>query len=60
MRYDAAHRAEVDRAEASLPIDEMVRGAVAATAVENFRYPVLEYPVTQRGTHGGPATDLEH
>src|SRR4051794_2986736 len=32
----------VEQAEQALPIDEMVAAAVAATAVEDFRFPVLE------------------
>jgi thiamine biosynthesis protein ThiI len=36
---------QVARAEAALPVDAMVEAAVAAAAVENFRFPVLEYAV---------------
>jgi thiamine biosynthesis protein ThiI len=35
---------QVLRAEGALPIAEMVERAVAASAVEEFRYPMLEYP----------------
>jgi thiamine biosynthesis protein ThiI len=38
-------REEIDRAERALPVAEMVDGAVAAAAVEDLRFPVLEYPV---------------
>ena len=34
----------VERAELALPIEEMVAAAVAAAAVEEFRYPMLESP----------------
>jgi tRNA uracil 4-sulfurtransferase len=34
-----ARREEIERAEAALPIEEMVRGAVAATPVEDFEFP---------------------
>jgi thiamine biosynthesis protein ThiI len=37
-----ARAADVARAEAALPIAEMVAAAVAAAAVEDFRFPVLE------------------
>jgi thiamine biosynthesis protein ThiI len=39
-----ATREHVARAEAALPIDDMVRAAVAASAVEDFQYPVITYP----------------
>ena len=39
--------ADVDQAEATLPIDDMVAAAVAGCAVENFRFPVLEYAVAR-------------
>ena len=42
-----ARRDDVTRAETALPIEEMTTCAVNAAAVEDFRYPVLEYPVTQ-------------
>jgi len=41
-----AGRDDVARAEQALPIGEMVAAAVAAAAVEQFRFPVLEYLVT--------------
>ncbi len=34
---------QVGRAEAQLPIEEMVERAVLASAVEDFRFPMLEY-----------------
>ena len=42
-------RDEVLRAEEALPLEEMIAVAVAASSVEDFRYPVLRYPVTQGG-----------
>ena len=42
---DPATRARlvaVEQAELALPIEEMVAAAVAATAVEDFRFPMLE------------------
>src|SRR5713101_4397509 len=39
--------ADVDQAEAALPIDDMVAAAVAGCAVEDFRFPVLEYAVAR-------------
>ncbi len=38
-------REEVLRAEEALAVDEMTASAVAAAVVEDFRYPVLKYPV---------------
>jgi thiamine biosynthesis protein ThiI len=35
----------VTAAEAGLPVDVLVADALAARAVEEFRYPVLRYPV---------------
>jgi tRNA uracil 4-sulfurtransferase len=37
-----ARLAVVEQAELALPIDEMVASAIAATTVEDFRFPVLE------------------
>jgi thiamine biosynthesis protein ThiI len=45
-------------AEQALPIAEMVAGAVAAAAVEEFRYPVLEYAVAEGGNHARPGNEL--
>jgi thiamine biosynthesis protein ThiI len=45
-------------AEQALPIDKMVASAVAAAAVEQFRYPVLEYAVAEGEHHAGPGTQL--
>lgn len=36
---------QVERAERALPIAEMVDAAVASAAVEDFKFPMLEYPV---------------
>jgi thiamine biosynthesis protein ThiI len=38
-----ARREDVERAEAHLPIDEMVAHAATAAAVEDYRFPMLEY-----------------
>jgi thiamine biosynthesis protein ThiI len=43
-----ARLAEVELAEQALPIAEMVEAAVAATAVENFRFPVEYSAARQR------------
>ena len=37
-----ARLAAVEQAESALPIEDMVAAAVAATAVEDFRFPMLE------------------
>ena len=37
-----ARASDVERAEATLPIDEIVSGAVAAMAVEDFEFPVIK------------------
>ena len=37
-----ARLAAVEQAEVALPIEEMVAAAIAATAVEDFRFPMLE------------------
>ena len=37
-----ARLAAVEQAELALPIEEMVASAVAATVVEDFRFPMLE------------------
>jgi thiamine biosynthesis protein ThiI len=42
-----ARAPDVERAEAALPIDEMVSRALAAVTVEEFRFPMLESPVAQ-------------
>jgi thiamine biosynthesis protein ThiI len=52
-----ARRDDVARAEEALPIDNLVEAAVASVSVEEFRYPVLEYPLSHRGKHAG-STDL--
>jgi thiamine biosynthesis protein ThiI len=43
-----ATRDQVTRAESALPIDEMVRSAVSASAVEDFEFPVLKYAAGRR------------
>jgi len=40
-----ARREEVEMAERLLPIEDMVTAAVSGSAVEDFRFPVLQYPV---------------
>jgi thiamine biosynthesis protein ThiI len=40
-------RERVLAAEAALPIEAMTSAAVGAVAVEDFNYPMLEYPVTR-------------
>jgi thiamine biosynthesis protein ThiI len=51
-----ARLAEVERAEQALPVDEMVDTAVAAASIEDFRFPMLEYPAARRvKTEGDPA-----
>ena len=34
---------QIDEAERTLPIDDLVNGAVSAVVVEDFRFPVLEF-----------------
>jgi thiamine biosynthesis protein ThiI len=46
----------VERAEQGLPIDEMVASAIAATAVEDFRFPVLESAVAPSAVAQGDPT----
>jgi thiamine biosynthesis protein ThiI len=51
-----ARLSDVERAEQALPVDEMVAAAIAASSVEDFRFPMLEYPAAQRAkTEGDPA-----
>jgi thiamine biosynthesis protein ThiI len=49
---------DVVAAESALPIAEMVAAAVAASEVEEFRYPVLEYAAAEGGNHARPGNDL--
>jgi tRNA uracil 4-sulfurtransferase len=49
-----ARLADVERVEQALPIDEMVSAALAAVAVEDFQFPMLEYPAA-RQREGEPA-----
>jgi thiamine biosynthesis protein ThiI len=44
---------EVEQAELALPIEEMVAAAIAAAAVEDFRFPMLEYPAARRARAEG-------
>jgi thiamine biosynthesis protein ThiI len=39
---------DVENAERSLPIDEFVNRAVAEAVVEEFKFPMIEYPVIHR------------
>ena len=48
-----ARLAAVEQAERALPIEEMVASAVAATSVEDFRFPVLESAVAHSATAQG-------
>jgi hypothetical protein len=43
----------VEQAEQSLPLDEMVASALAATVVEDFRFPMLESAADRRATAQG-------
>ena len=45
-----ARRADVESAEKDLPIDTIVRDAVAAAGVEHFRYPVVESKAAEHAT----------
>jgi thiamine biosynthesis protein ThiI len=48
-----ARLSAVEEAERALPVDEMVAAAVTATAVEDFRFPMLESAVDRRATAQG-------
>jgi tRNA uracil 4-sulfurtransferase len=48
-----ARLSAVERAEGGLPIEDMVAAAVAATAVEDFRFPMLESAVDRSTTAQG-------
>jgi thiamine biosynthesis protein ThiI len=51
-----ARLADVERAEEALPIAEMVDAAVAAVAVEDFRFPMVKYPAARPAAiEGDPA-----
>jgi thiamine biosynthesis protein ThiI len=52
-----ASHLEVSRAEQTLPIGEMVAAAATAAAMEEFRYPVLEYAVAEGGDHAGSGNE---
>src|SRR3954465_4580750 len=47
-----ARLADVERAEEALPIAEMVDAALAAAAVEDFRFPMLKYPAARPAIQG--------
>jgi hypothetical protein len=40
-----ARRFDVERAEAGLPIDEIVTRAVESAVIEEFHFPAIESPV---------------
>jgi tRNA uracil 4-sulfurtransferase len=44
--------AEIEEAERALPLAEMVEAAVTASAVEDFRFPVLTYSAAERALGG--------
>jgi tRNA uracil 4-sulfurtransferase len=48
-----ARPTDVERAELALPTAEMVDAAVAAASVEDFRFPMLEYPAARGATTEG-------
>src|SRR3954466_1184161 len=48
-----ARLAAVEQAERALPIEDMVASAMAATVVENFRFPMLESAVDHSATAQG-------
>jgi thiamine biosynthesis protein ThiI len=51
-----ARLAAVEHAELALPIEEMVAAAIAATVVEDFRFPMLESAAARRANaQGEPA-----
>jgi thiamine biosynthesis protein ThiI len=51
-----ARLAAVQQAELALPIDEMVAAAITATAVEDFRFPMLESAAARSSqAQGDPA-----
>lgn len=45
-------RAEIEEAERALPLADMVEAAVASSAVEDFRFPVLTYSAAERALGG--------
>lgn len=47
-----ATRDQIEEAEGALPIEDLVAAAVAATEVEDFRFPVLEYSVADNDAVG--------
>jgi thiamine biosynthesis protein ThiI len=47
-----ARRADVERAEAALPVDEMVERAVTAAVVEEFTFPMVESQVLRNEERG--------
>jgi thiamine biosynthesis protein ThiI len=59
-RHPATRASLVDvrAAEQVLPIGEMIASAVAATVVEDFSFPVLEYAVAEGENHAGPGHAL--
>jgi tRNA uracil 4-sulfurtransferase len=49
-RHPATHvrPPQIEEAETSLPIDELVDSAIAAAEVEDLKFPLLKYPVVRR------------
>src|SRR4029453_18217428 len=45
-------RGEIEEAERALPLADMVEAAVTASAVEDFRFPVLTYSAAERALGG--------
>jgi thiamine biosynthesis protein ThiI len=42
------YRSQIERAEAALPVADMVDAAVAAAVTEDFRFPLIEYSRSER------------
>jgi thiamine biosynthesis protein ThiI len=49
---------DVVAAEQALPMADMIAAAALGAAVEDFRFPVLEYAVAEGGHHGGSGNEL--
>jgi len=46
-----ARRDDIEGAERAMPMDDFVRRAVEAAVVEDFNFPMIRYPVTQKSTN---------
>ena len=53
-----ASLADIAEAEQRLPTGDLVAATVAKAAIEEFRYPVLEYAVAEGEHHAGPGDQL--